>query len=457
MDRQALIRRDQVPPNRKLLGRIAQELETKQIRHMAFLANHITRRESLSKITDGWELFVILEAHGLLSSSNFMFLFESLLEIQRPDLVKEVAQELWDVPYAHPVFRVMEHLHREPSQEEHSQLKRCFNSYTEAMRKLTGLADDEKLWEKRFSNTFEVIRARLHSRPAVTATTVQTANVAVSTLETICQHCNQLVHGLFIKFIPTRNPQNIREPIEQWQQFYSKLEEVWDSLEWEKEARSKEHIKRKEGESHPIGKAMTEAYKCLIELAQGMLCEMAVEEESEKLSEILCLIERMIYLAVNQLLYFVIPWLSSIIYLAAQPRAEMAPFRRRLQDMYDKNEAEVLRMKAENQAQSVSTPAVNLVATLWQMTLNPLIENSETGSVTSDCQTLFAKGLESEKKTFYNIYILAAKKCADTARTSLDQFKEERIDDLVKNIENETGREILRNAIRNSLRYDRLK
>jgi len=35
-----LIRRDQVPPNRKLLGRIAQELETKQIRHMAFLANH---------------------------------------------------------------------------------------------------------------------------------------------------------------------------------------------------------------------------------------------------------------------------------------------------------------------------------------------------------------------------------------------------------------------------------
>ena len=102
MDRQALIRRDQVPPNRKLLGRIAQELETKQIRHMAFLANHITRHESLSKITDGWELFVILEAHGLLSSSNFMFLFESLMEIQRPDLVKEVAQELWDVPYAHP-------------------------------------------------------------------------------------------------------------------------------------------------------------------------------------------------------------------------------------------------------------------------------------------------------------------------------------------------------------------
>jgi len=112
--------------------------------------------------------------------------------------------------------------------------------------------------------------------------------------------------------------------------------------------------------------------------------------------------------------------------------------------MYDKNKAEVQRMKTENQAQSVSTPAVNLVATLWQMTLDPLIENSENGSVTSDCQTLFAKGLESEKKTFYNIYILVAKKCADTARTSLDQFKEERINDLVKNIENETGREILK-------------
>ena len=282
-----------MPPYRKLLGRIAQELESEEIRHMAFLANAITRQETLSKIIDGWELFVVLETHGLLSSSNFMFLFDSLITVKRPDLVREEAQELWDVPYAHPVFRVMEDLHREPSQEEHGQLKRCFNSYKEAMRKLTGLADDEKSWEKRFSNTFEVIRARLHSRPTVTAASVQTPKIAVSTVETVCQHCNQLIHGLFIKFIPTQNPQNIREPIEQWQKFYSELEEVWDTLEWEKEERSKEHVKREEEESHPIGKAMTEAYKCLIELAQGMLCKMAVEEESEKLSEVLHLIERM--------------------------------------------------------------------------------------------------------------------------------------------------------------------
>ena len=135
----------------------------------------------------------------------------------------------------------------------------------------------------------------------------------------------------------------------------------------------------------------------------------------------------------------------------------MAPFRKRLQDTYDRNEAEVQRMKTENQAQSESIPAVNLVATLWQMTLNTLMRNRGHDSVTTDCQTLFAKRLESEKRAFYNIYILVAKKCADTARTSLDQFKEERIDDLVKNVDNETGREILRNAIRNSLRYDRLK
>lgn len=312
---------------------------------------------------------------------------------------------------------------------------------------MTRLAEDEKFWDEHFSHTFEKVRDKLHNcQPPVTAAVDM--HKVINTLEKICQCSNKALYIWFVKFVPTKNPEEIREPIEQWQRFYSKLEEAWDTFQWRQEDRKEEHDKRNKQASHPIGEAITEASKCLIELAQGMLNKVAIEAATQKLYENLHLVERAVYIGVYQLLYFVIPWLSTMVSLAALPQAEIAPFRSRLQAIYATSEAELQKMTTENQ-ECIET-VKNL--TLWQKTLQLLVKYSEHNFAAAECQDeTLVKVAESKKRTFYSTYIQVAKNCVYAAKASLDQFKEEIIEDLVKSVQNEAGREVLRNAIRNKL------
>ena len=434
-----LLRRDQVPPHRKLLFKIAQKLNPLEIEQMTFLAMDFMI--SQDPIENGRQLITALETNGLLGSDNILFLIDSLITIERLDLVEDVAHDLWDVPHAHPVFRVLEQLHKE------SPLKCCFNSYKKTVRNMTRLAEDEKFWDEHFSHTFDKVRDKLHNcQPPVTATVDM--HKVINTLEKICQCSNKALYIWFVKFVPTKNPEEIREPIQQWQQFYSKLEEVWDTFQWRQEDRKEEHDKRNKQASHPIGEAITEASKCLIELAQGMLNKVAIEAATQKLYENLHLVERAVYVGVYQLLYFVVPWLSTVVYLAAPPQAEIALFRSRLQAIHATSEAELQRMMSENQ--ECIEAVKNL--TLWQKTLQLLVKYSEHNSAAAECQDeTLVKVAESKKRTFYSTYIQVAKNCVYAAKASLDQFKEEIIEDLVKSVQNEAGREVLRNAIRNKL------
>ena len=443
-----MLRRDQVPPHRKLLDKIAQNLGPNEIRRLAaFAKDFMIVRDPISDmimrdpISDGLDFIDALERNDLLSPDNFMFLFDSLITIKRVELVVNVAHDLWDVPHTHAVIRVLEQLHKE------GPLKRCFDRYTETMRSLTSLAEDEKSWEEHFSHTFTKVSDNLDKCQPTTTAAIDMHKV-INTMEKICQCSNTMIHVWFVKFVPTQNPEEIRESIEQWQQFYSRLEEVWDTFQWRQEDRKEEHDKRSKQASHPIGEAITEASKCLIELAQEMLNKMAIEAAAQKLHENLRLVEQAVYIGVYQLLYFVIPWLSTVVYLAAPPRAEMAPFKSRLQEIYAKNEDELQRMMGENQE------CIEAVKNLTQTTLQLLIKYSEHVYGTDECQEeqdSLVNVVKSEKKAFYGTYIQVAKNCVYAAKASLDQFKEEIIEDLVKSVENEAGREVLRNIIRNKL------
>ena len=434
-----LLRRDQVPPHRKLLFKITQKLSPLEIEQMTFLAMDLMI--SQGPIENGRQLITALEANGLLGSGNFMFLFDSLITIERLDLVEDVAHDLWDVPHTHPAFRVLEQLHKE------SPLKCWFDGYKKTVRNLTRLAEDEKFWDDHFSHTFEKVKDKLHDcQPTVTGAVDM--HKVINTLEKICQCSNKALYIWFVKFVPTQSPKEIREPIQEWQRFYSKLEEVWDTFQWRQEDREEEHNKRNKQASHPIGEAITEASKCLMELAQGMLNKVAIEAATQKLQENLHLVERAVYIGVYQLLYFVIPWLSAVVYLAAPPRAELAPFRARLQAIYAKNKDELQRMTRENK--ECIEAVENL--TLWQKTLQLLVKYSEHNFAAAECQDeALVKVAESKKRTFYSTYIQVAKNCVYVAKASLDQYKEEIIEDLVKSVQNEAGREVLRNAIRNKL------
>ena len=435
------LRRDQVPPHRKLLDKIAQNLNSDEIKRLAaFAKDFMIPRDSIP-ISDGLDFIDALETHDLLSPDNFMFLFDSLITIKRVELVVNVAHDLWDVPHTHAVIRVLEQLHKE------GPLKRCFDRYTETMRNLTSLAEDEKPWDEHFSHTFTKVSDNLDKCQPTTTAAIDMRKV-INTMEKICQCSNTMIHVWFVKFVPTQNPEEIREPIQQWQQFYSKLEEVWDTFQWRQEDRKEEHDKRSKQASHPIGEAITEASKCLIELAQEMLNKVAIEAATQKLYENLHLVERAVYVGVYQLLYFVVPWLSTVVYLAAPPQAEIALFRSRLQAIHATSEAELQRMMSENQ--ECIEAVKNL--TLWQKTLQLLVKYSEHNSAAAECQDeTLVKVAESKKRTFYSTYIQVAKNCVYAAKASLDQFKEEIIEDLVKSVQNEAGREVLRNAIRNKL------
>ena len=81
-----------------------------------------------------------------------------------------------------------------------------------------------------------------------------------------------------------------------------------------------------------------------------------------------------------------------------------------------------------------------------------LVKYSERNFAAAECQDeTLVKVAESKKRTFYSTYIQVAKNCVYAAKGSLDQFKEEIIEDLVKSVQNEAGREVLRNAVRNKL------